>query len=290
MKIYDTIYSAMRLKFICENDNIRLSEELKLHISKKLYKNIKSNNTIIYVNNEPLLTYKIINKGDIIEFDYENQKEINWPIYESKLDIVYKSDNYLIVNKPKGLLSIPTKAEPKSLYQEVLYYLKNNNMPLNVSILNRLDKDTQGLCVIALNKMAAYYLQPTHEKMERRYLCLVHGILDKKEGRIVNYIDKALDSHKRFISNDNNGKLAISNYRVIKEYDNKSLLEFILETGRTHQIRLHCSNMGHPIVGDKLYGTLDDSDILYLKSYYVKYHDNFLDEDVLIILKGDNFE
>lgn len=281
---------CMKLKFICENENIELREELKLHVSRRLYKNIRSRDTIIYVNDLPLEGYKLINKGDIIELEYESDKEINWSIYESSINIISETENYLIVNKPKGLLSIPTKSEPFSLYQEVLYYLEKNNKPLTVSILNRLDKDTQGLCVIALNRMAAYYLQPTHEKMVRKYICMVHGILNNKEGRIVNYIDKLEDSHKRFISNENKGKLAISNYKVIKEYGDKSLLEFVLETGRTHQIRLHCMNMGHPILGDKLYGISDNEAFLHLKSYYVKYHDNFKNIDVEYILEGDIFE
>ena len=83
----------------------------------QLYKNIKSSNSKIMVNNLPLETYKIINKGDIITVLYHKEKEIEWPLYESKLDILYEDDNYLVVNKPQGLLSIPTKSEPKSLYQ-----------------------------------------------------------------------------------------------------------------------------------------------------------------------------
>ena len=278
----------MRIKFVCENDNIRLSEEFKLHISRKLYKNIKSSGAIIYVNGEPLEAYKFIKRGDEVYLDYEREKEISWPLYEARLDIRYEDDSYLVIYKPAGLLSIPTKAEPKSVYQEVLYYLTNRGLPPTVSILNRLDKDTRGLMVIAKDRLAAYNLQPTHEKMERRYLCMVEGKLSAKAGRIVNYIKKGDDGNKRIITNEDDiaGKLAISNYRVIKEYEDRSLVEFILETGRTHQIRVHARALGHPIIGDTLYGGRENNR-LELLSYYVRFNNSILNKEVIVETDGD---
>jgi len=259
-------------KFECQNDNIRLSDELKAQVSRKFYKNIKSTNAKILVNDLELPTYKTINKGDIITVFYDKVKEINWPLYEAKLDIIYEDNNYLVVNKRSGLLSIPTKACPYSLYQEVMYYLKNKNTDDNVSILNRLDKDTCGLVVIAKNRLAAYKLEPTHLHMVRKYYALCEGIFDKKEGKIETYIEKDEENNKRYVSNS--GKLAITNYKIIKEENNKSLVEFVLETGRTHQIRVHSSYLGHPIVGDVLYGNSKISD-LHLCSYYVEFLNPF---------------
>lgn len=274
----------MKLKFICENDNIRLTEELKLHVSRKLYKNIKSSKAIFYVNGKKLEGYKFINKGDIIELEINKEYNDNWPLYKSKIDIRYEDDNYIVVNKPHGLLSIPTMAEPKSIYQEVLYYLKSTNQPLTVSILNRLDKDTKGLMVIAKNRLAAYYLSPTHEKMERRYQALLHGILDDKNGRIETKIEKEENSNKRFISNS--GKIAISNYMVLKEYNDKSLVLFKLDTGRTHQIRLHSKHLGHPICGDIMYGFKDSYSNLCLCSCYVKFFNQFLGREIEVELES----
>ena len=273
----------MKLEFICQNDNIRLSEELKNHVSKKLYKNIKSSNSKIMVNNLPLETYKIINKGDIITVLYHKEKEIEWPLYESKLDILYEDDNYLVVNKPQGLLSIPIKSEPKSLYQEILYYLSIKNLELTASILNRLDKETKGLVVVAKNRMAAYYLQPTHEKMERRYKCLCHGIFNNVNGVIDNYIEKSIDSNKRFVSDK--GKRAISHYKVLRQDNDKALVQFILDTGRTHQIRIHSSYIGHPILGDNMYGIPDEHN-LCLCSYYVKFYNRYIDKYIEISIKS----
>ena len=269
----------MKMKIISGNDNI-LSEELKLHLTRKLYKNLKARNTIIYVNDMPLETYKRIKKGDVITFDYSNTHEINWELYESKLDIIYENDNYIVVNKRKNLLCIPTKAEPKSLYQEILYYLKNKNEDLTVSIINRLDKETEGLCLVAKNRIAANIINPIHEKMERRYLALNKGIINNDFGIIDNYIAKDLDTNKRYITDDINiGKRAITNYKIIKRFSDSTLTEFKLETGRTHQIRLHSAYLGNPIIGDKLYGNDINKD-LCLTSYYLKYYDYFLNKEL----------
>ena len=258
--------------FVCQNDNVSLADELKAQISRKFYKNIRSTNAKILVNGKEMPTYKTINKGDEITIFYDKVKEINWPLYYHDFDILYEDNNYLVVDKRSDLLSIPTKGCPYSLYQEVMYYLKNKNDDDNVSILNRLDKDTCGLVVIAKNRLAAYKLEPTHLHMVRKYYALCEGIFDKKEGRIETFIEKDEETNKRFVSNK--GKIAITNYKVIKEENNNSLVEFVLETGRTHQIRVHSAYLNHPIVGDILYGNSKESD-LHLCSYYVEFLNPF---------------
>ncbi len=257
------------MEFICQTDEICLKDELLNHISKKLYRKLKFLNSDILVNGVSFKTFQRINKGDKITIEYEKEDNIKWPIYESNLDIYYEDKDYLIVNKKSGVLTIPTKSEPYSLYQEVLFYLKNTNQDLAVSILNRLDKDTKGLVVVAKNRLAAYYLQPTHEKMIRKYKCLCYGNIKEDEGIIKNYINKEPDSHRRFNSSTQ-GKQAISHYKVLKRNKNTTLLEFQLETGRTHQIRLHCLCLGTSIVGDTMYGK-DESNDLHLCSYYIEF-------------------
>lgn len=261
------------LNFICENENIALGDELKQHMSKRLYKQMKLSGPVLLVNGIPHELYQMIRKNDRITVQYAYRKEIQWPVYESQVDILYEDENYLVVNKRANLLSIPTKGEPYSLYQEILYYLQSTNQGANVSILNRLDKETKGLVVVAKNRLAASYLQPTHEKMERKYKCLCHGILESDEGKIDNFIDRQIDSHKRFIS-ESSGKRAVSYYRVLKRNAATTLVEFTLETGRTHQIRLHTKCLEHPIVGDTMYG-IDEIPDLHLCSYYVRFMNPF---------------
>ena len=139
--------------------------------------------------------------------------------------------------------------------------------------------------MIAKNRIAANLMQPTHEKMERFYICKTHGLWDIKEGIIDNYIEKDINSNKRYISD--HGKRAISYYKVIKEIDGNSYLMFHLKTGRTHQIRLHTSYMKHPIFGDTMYGIEDGSTIMALSSYKIKFHHPYLNKDIEIELKGE---
>ena len=266
------------LKFVSENETM-LKEELRNHLSRKYYRHLKSINASFLVNNEIKKLHEQVKIGDIIEIvAVEEKKDSNWPIIDMDLDIVYENEHYLIVNKKGGLLTIPTKGEPVSLYQLLSQYLNQKE----IHILNRLDKETCGLSVIAKDRYSAYLLQPTHEKMVRKYLCVVLGDV-VEDGHIENYIKKSLDSNKREITDENSGKIAISDYRVIKRFGDKTLLEFELQTGRTHQIRLHSSNMGHPIIGDGLYGFKDDN--LMLASYYVCFTDPYTNEKIEIIHK-----
>ena len=269
----------MKLEFKVENDNIRLSEELKLHISRRLYKNIRSKKTPIFVNGKETLTYVLVNKGDLISLEFDKNRDINWDIYESNLDIYYEDSNYLVVFKRGNLLSIPTKANPKSLFQEVIYYLKNKNESTDISILNRLDKETKGLVLVAKNPYAASQLSPVHKYIERKYVAICHGVYENDEGRIETGIKRS-DTNKRIVSDD--GQIAITNYKVIKRYNDKTLVEFKLETGRTHQIRVHSSYMGYPLYGDELYG-IGDGD-LKLLSYYIKFKNPFDNKDIEITL------
>lgn len=277
----------MKLEFICENDNIRLTEELKLHVSRRLYKNIKSNDIIIYVNGTPKERFKEIMRGDVISLEYDVAHEIKWDIYLSKLDVRYEDEDYLIVYKRGGLQSIPTKGSPYSLYQEALYYLKENNEDLSVSILNRLDRDTKGLVVIAKNRFACYKLSPTHEKMTRKYIALCEGIFKDNEGIIDTFINKEEELNKRFVSL-NSGKRAITHYHVLKNINGNSLVEFVLDTGRTHQIRVHSLYLGHPIIGDSMYGSGDGD--LKLFSYYVRFYHYRLNKEIEIKINEEDIK
>ncbi len=265
--------------FKVEKDDV-LSEILKDKLSKKFYRFLKSNNSSILVDGKFINWFEKVKKDSEIKIIFETKiKDIKWPKVDKNPRIIYENDNYLIVDKEPNLLTIPTKSNPNSLYQQLVHYLGEQD----IHILNRLDKETSGLVVVAKNRYAASLLEPTHEHMTRKYLCLVEGQV-LKDGTIKNFIEKCVDSNKRIVSDK--GQLAISHYKVIKVYEDKTLLEFTLETGRTHQIRVHTSNMGHPIIGDDFYGGIV-SDRLHLTSYDVSFYDSFLKEDIHITINKD---
>ena len=258
-------------------ENNTLSEELKKNLTRRFYRHLKFINATILVNDNNKKTFEKVYKGDIIKIIYEEvEREFNWPNANKIPNVVFENEHYLIVDKEPNLLTIPTRGNPNSLFQQLVLYLGSNN----VHILNRLDKETSGLVVVAKDRYAASLLEPTHEHIIRKYLCLVEGNVEQG-GTISNYICKIGDSHKRIVSDKEEGQLAISNYNVLEKNENTTLLEFVLETGRTHQIRVHTSNMGHPIIGDNIYGN-GKGEILCLTSYYVEFIDPFTKEKVKI--------
>lgn len=255
------------LEFKVEKKDI-LSEILKKRFSKRFYRFLKSSNANVMVNGEAVKWYKIVDEESIVKVIFVTpEKEILWPKANKLPKIMLETDHYLIVNKEPNLLTIPTKGNPESLYQQIVAYLGNQN----IHILNRLDKETSGLVLVAKDRYAASLLEPTHKHIIRKYLCKVEGkVVDS--GTISNYIDKEENSNRRYVSSS--GKLAISHYKVLSYSDEESLLEFVLDTGRTHQIRVHTKHMGHPIIGDKLYGGKENP-VLCLTSYSISFIDPF---------------
>lgn len=175
-------------------------------------------------------------------------------------DIIYEDNNYLIVDKKAGILTISTsninKSDEDTLYKRVRYYL--NNKKEYAFIVNRIDKETSGIVVFAKNQELKDKLQSNWNNIvkKRGYVAVVSGKI-KDSGRIDNYLyeDKKMFSH----STKFGGKRAITNYRVIKGNDKYTMLDVNIETGRKNQIRVHMSEMNHPIVGDKKYYSKDNS-------------------------------
>lgn len=167
------------------------------------------------------------------------------------IPIIYEDDNYLVVNKPSGMLTIATnKEKEKTLYHKVREYI--NSKKEKIFIVHRLDRDTSGLVVFCKNEKLRDKIQENWEKVAvlREYRCVVVGKLDKKKARLVNYLKETKDGNV-YVSNT--GKEAITNYEVLKE-DNNSLLKIVIETGRKNQIRAQLAYIGNPIIGDKKYG------------------------------------
>lgn len=238
--------------------NSILQNELKIS-SKLLYKLIKLNK--IELNHKPCDTRKTGNLEDTItvNFDYE---EDNSNIVPTKMDlnIVFEDDWLLVVNKPAGIAIHPSVLHySDSLCNGIRFYFDKIGLKKKIRPVNRLDLNTSGLVVFAKCEYIQECLinQMKNNQFKKEYLAVCDGIFNEKSGTINLPIARKRNSIiERCISE--NGQTAITHYEVLKEFDNYSLVKCSLETGRTHQIRVHMSAIGHPLLGDSLYGSISD--------------------------------
>lgn len=176
------------------------------------------------------------------------------------LDILFEDEYLLVLNKPAGLVVHPAYGNTNGTLANALVYhskqLSSLSGEFRPGIVHRLDKDTSGLLVVAKNDYVHGMLsgQFAEHTTEREYRAFVWGHFREKTGRIESYITRSAKDRTRMTISDSEGKYAITNYEVIKEYRLVSYLRLQLETGRTHQIRVHMSHQGHPVVGDSTYG------------------------------------
>ena len=200
----------------------------------------------------------LLKKGDLLEISLEKK------VTKIKnIDIVYEDENYLVVNKPNGMLTISTaKERNRTLYHNVREYIKSKNKRDKIFIVHRLDKETSGIVLFAKKEELKLKLQENWEKVAkvREYRAVVLGIMTKKEDKLVSYL-KENKSNVVYASKSKDGKEAITNYQVIKE-NNNSLLKILIETGRKNQIRVQLNDIGHPILGDKKYGNIKGKKLL----------------------------
>ena len=216
--------------------------------------------------------YKIIPGMNIVISTDNNMRK------ELPFDILYEDDYIIVVNKPSGLLTIATEKEKeKTLYHIVREYIVNKDKNRRVFIVHRLDKDTSGIVIFAKDEKTKNMLQENWNDIVklREYVAIVHGKMDK-ESATINQKLKETKTNLVYVSHNNEGKEAITNYKLVKENDNYSMLNITIETGRKNQIRVALSSINHPIVGDKKYGLKGDKEErLYLhanrlKIYYPK--------------------
>ena len=238
------------------NDVLINEFQFSSRLMSKLIKNKK-----IYLNNSFCDTRKCINYNDEIIVDLSG-KENNSNIVATNmdLDIIYEDDWFLVVNKQPGIAVHPSSLHySDSLSNGVKFYFDKIGLKKKIRVVNRLDYNTSGIVVFA--KCEYIHEQFSKQMMQhifqKEYLCIINGFLDNSYGIIDLPIGRKQGSIiERCI--DKNGQKSITHYEVLKTFSDYSLVKCILETGRTHQIRVHFSAIGHPLLGDTLYGTASD--------------------------------
>ena len=250
----------MKLEYIIKNEDIdktinKIIEE-KYELSNRLFSKL-IRNKCIYLNGKNIDTRLKPKLADKLKINLEYQEESE-NIISKKIDlnIVYEDEGMLILNKPAGIAVHPSISHYEdSLASGVKYYFESKKIYKKIRPINRLDLNTSGLIIYAKNEYIQENLirQMKMETFKKEYLALVEGYLEKKQGIIDEPIGRKDNSIiERCIRDD--GQRAITKYEVIEEKDGNSLVKCTLLTGRTHQIRVHFAFIGHPLIGDTLYG------------------------------------
>ena len=202
-----------------------------------------------------------LNVGDAVDYDIPEPKAVDIARREMPLDIVYEDDDLLVINKPKGLVVHPAAGhQDDTLVNGLLYALGDDlsgiNGELRPGIVHRIDKDTSGLLAVAKNDLAHTVLasQLKDHSMARTYEAIVCGVLKEDSGTVDAPIGRHPSDRKKMCVTQRNSKPAVTHWEVVRRYRGYTHIRCKLETGRTHQIRVHMAYIGHPILGDTVYG------------------------------------
>ena len=278
---------------VSEEQNVKrvdhfIVEELPTFSRTKISKLIKEG--ALLVNNQAIEeSSKKISFGDVIELTVPEPVATDLQAQDISLAVVYEDDDLLVINKPIGMVVHPGAGNPDgTLVNALLHHCKGNlsgiNGELRPGIVHRIDKDTSGLLVVAKNDIAHNVLAKQFEdhSIQRTYLAFVWGMPKPIHGRIETLIGRSKYNRQKMSADVGSGKNAITNYKTLEVFKGKtipdiSLIECKLETGRTHQIRVHLAHKGNPILGDQMYG-----------KKIRKIRD--LDEELSVLLENINFQ
>lgn len=238
----------------------RIDKQLGHHFNQfsrsQLQKWIKDGHVL--VNGKQVKSKYQLAVGDQVEIVPEQPQKIDLEPEDIPLDIVYEDDDVIVVNKPQGMVVHPAPGHPDhTLVNALLYHspLSTINGEFRPGIVHRIDKDTSGLLMVAKNDMAHRSLaaQLKAKTNKREYVALVHGVIKENQGTIDAPLGRSLkDRKKQAVVAD--GRHAVTHFRVLERFRHYTLVACRLETGRTHQIRVHMKYIGHPLAGDPLYG------------------------------------
>lgn len=224
---------------------------------KKLFEDGK-----ITVNGKVIKQSYKLKVSDMIDISVPEPVNIDIEPENIPLDIIYEDDDVILVNKPKGMVVHPAPGHYSgTLVNGLMYHFKDSLSGINgefrPGIVHRIDMDTTGILVVCKNDMAHRFLsEQLHEhSITRKYYAIVHGNIQQDNGTVDAPIGRSPKDRKKMAVNTRNGRRAVTHYRVLERFNGKyTYIECQLETGRTHQIRVHMSSIGHPILGDEVYG------------------------------------
>jgi len=216
------------------------------------------NNRQIFVNDKVETQYNLmLQEGDQVTINFSKTKAV---FHHAKLKIIYEDEYIIVVDKAEGLLAVATeKNEESTAFRVIMNYLKKQSLKNRLYVVHRIDRETSGVLLFAKQKETQLILQENWHRdvHERIYYAMVEGRVEKEQDSIVSWLTEDWKSKKVYSSfQDNGGQKSITHYQVVKRSEKFSLLKIELETGRKNQIRVHMQNIGHPIVGDKKYGSL----------------------------------
>ncbi|MBO5095313.1 MAG: RluA family pseudouridine synthase [Bacilli bacterium] len=248
------------MEYLVEQENDRIDTYLCKVLDVSRSKVNKMLDECVLVNGKKVKNSYKVKMGDKIEVSEYKEEELSFEPEKMDLDIVYEDEDVIVVNKQNGLVVHPAIGNAKhTLVNGLMYHSKNLsslNGEFRPGIVHRIDAYTTGLLMVAKNDKAHEFLsnELSEKKTHRKYIALVWGVINSDTATIDAPIGRDPNERKRMTVTANNSKEAVTHLKVLERYKNATLIELQLETGRTHQIRVHMNYIGHPVVNDPVYG------------------------------------
>lgn len=277
--------SRLKLEYkVAENEDGLLIKNVmrKMHLSSRLLKKLKFSDRIL-LNGMPARVTEKIHCGDILTAVIDTDEECDISPEDIKIEIIYEDNALIVLNKQPGIVVHPTRGHPSgTIANGIMKHFQEIGICRKIRPVSRLDRDTSGIIIFAKNEFVQEEMikQMKDKSFKKAYLGIVHGIVEKDSGTIDLPIARNPDSIMlRHV--DSSGANSITHYEVLERLQNATLMRFILDTGRTHQIRVHCQAIGHPLIGDTLYGFHKADLDAYLNGQSTKKDDRLIDRQCL---------
>ena len=248
-------------KIVADLENMRLDAYIsskKTNLSRTNIQRLIEEGNVLVNGQKKKISYKV-QIGDNIEINIPEAKETSIKAENIPVEVVYEDNDIIVVNKPKGMVVHPANGNPDGTLVNAIMAMCKGSLSgiggeIRPGIVHRLDKDTSGLLIVAKNDLAHINMsnQIKDRKVKKIYIALVKGNINENEATINMPIGRSTKDRKKMAVRKD-GKEAITHFKVLKRYKNYTLLEVKIDTGRTHQIRVHMAEIGHPVVGDRVY-------------------------------------